>query len=165
MNRLRLLTAGESHGPGMSGILEGLPAGLRVVTKEVDRDLARRQHGYGSGRRMQIERDQVEWTAGLRFGRTLGSPLGLRNIVYERTQPQPAGFPPRVGRWLNVADREDLVAMLPDLTPLFDGVPGGSRFDGGVAISNGASPHTARTYLTTVEVGRAVAESLRVRGR
>jgi len=77
MNRLRLLTAGESHGPGMSGILEGLPAGMRVVTREVDRDLARRQHGYGSGRRMQIERDQVEWTAGMRFGRTLGSPLAF----------------------------------------------------------------------------------------
>lgn len=77
MNRLRLLTAGESHGPGMSGILEGLPAGMRVSTREVDRDLARRQHGYGSGRRMKIERDQVEWTAGLRFGRTLGSPLAF----------------------------------------------------------------------------------------
>lgn len=77
MNRLRLLTAGESHGPEMSGILEGLPAGLRVVTKEVDRDLARRQHGYGSGRRMQIEKDVVEWTAGMRFGRTLGSPLAF----------------------------------------------------------------------------------------
>lgn len=77
MNRLRLLTAGESHGPEMSGILEGLPAGLRVVTREVDRDLARRQHGYGSGRRMQIEKDVVEWTAGMRFGRTLGSPLAF----------------------------------------------------------------------------------------
>jgi chorismate synthase len=59
----------------MSGILDGLPAGLRVSTREVDRDLARRQHGYGSGRRMRIERDRVTWTAGLRFGRTLGSPL------------------------------------------------------------------------------------------
>jgi chorismate synthase len=77
MNRLRLLTAGESHGPGMSGILDGLPAGLRVSTREVDRDLARRQHGYGSGRRMKIERDRVEWSAGLRFGRTLGSPLAF----------------------------------------------------------------------------------------
>ena len=77
MNRLRLLTAGESHGPGMSGILDGLPAGLRVSTREVDRDLARRQHGYGSGRRMQIERDRVAWSAGLRFGRTLGSPLAF----------------------------------------------------------------------------------------
>jgi chorismate synthase len=75
MRRLRLLTAGESHGPGLSGVLEGLPAGLRVSTREVDRDLARRQHGYGSGRRMRIEQDRVTWTAGLRFGRTLGSPL------------------------------------------------------------------------------------------
>jgi chorismate synthase len=77
LRRLRLLTAGESHGPGLSGILEGLPADLRVSTATVDKELARRQHGYGSGRRMRIERDRVEWTAGLRFGRTLGSPLAF----------------------------------------------------------------------------------------
>jgi chorismate synthase len=77
MRHLRLLTAGESHGPRMSGILEGLPAGMRVVTREVDRDLARRQHGYGSGRRMTIERDRIQWSAGLRYGRTLGSPLAF----------------------------------------------------------------------------------------
>ena len=78
MRRLRLLTAGESHGPALSGVLEGLPAGLRVSTRLVDRDLRRRQHGYGSGRRMLIERDRVTWTAGLRYGRTLGSPVGFR---------------------------------------------------------------------------------------
>jgi chorismate synthase len=78
VRRLRLLTAGESHGPALSGVLEGLPASLRISTAGVNRDLARRQHGYGSGRRMQIEQDQVIWTAGLRFGRTLGSPLGFR---------------------------------------------------------------------------------------
>ena len=77
LRRLRLLTAGESHGPGLSGILDGLPAGLRVSTAAVDRELARRQHGYGSGRRMRIEQDRVTWTAGLRFGRTLGSPLAF----------------------------------------------------------------------------------------
>ncbi|MGQ0607370.1 MAG: chorismate synthase [Chloroflexota bacterium] len=77
MRRLRLLTSGESHGPGLSGILEGLPAGMRVITRTVDRDLRRRQHGYGSGRRMQIERDRVRWTAGIRYGRTLGSPVGF----------------------------------------------------------------------------------------
>jgi len=77
MRRIRLLTAGESHGPGLSGILEGLPAGMRVSTRLVDRDLRRRQHGYGSGRRMQIERDRVRWTAGIRYGRTLGSPIGF----------------------------------------------------------------------------------------
>lgn len=78
MRRLRLLTAGESHGPAVSGVLEGLPAGLRVSTPRVNRDLRRRQHGYGSGRRMVIERDEVIWMGGLRFGRTLGSPLAFR---------------------------------------------------------------------------------------
>ena len=77
LRRLRLLTAGESHGPGLSGILDGLPAGLRVSTAAVDAELARRQHGYGSGRRMRIEQDRVTWTAGLRYGRTLGSPLAF----------------------------------------------------------------------------------------
>ena len=78
MRRLRLLTAGESHGPAVSGVLEGLPFGLRVSTANVNRDLRRRQHGYGSGRRMLIEQDQVVWMGGLRFGRTLGSPLAFR---------------------------------------------------------------------------------------
>jgi len=78
VRRLRLLTAGESHGPAVSGVLEGLPYGLRVSTADVNRDLRRRQHGYGSGRRMLIEQDQVVWTGGLRFGRTLGSPLAFR---------------------------------------------------------------------------------------
>jgi chorismate synthase len=77
MRRIRLLTAGESHGPGLIGVLEGFPAGMRVSTRIVDRDLKRRQHGYGSGRRMQIERDRVRWTAGIRYGRTLGSPIGF----------------------------------------------------------------------------------------
>ncbi len=107
MNRLRLLTAGESHGPGMSGILDGLPAGLRVSTREVDRDLARRQHGYGSGRRMRIERDRVEWSAGLRFGRTLGSPLAfsVANLDWKSwtermsVEPIPEGGGPSPSRW------------------------------------------------------------------
>jgi chorismate synthase len=77
VRRLRLLTAGESHGPGLVGVVEGLPAGLRVSTRRVDLDLKRRQHGYGSGRRMQIERDRVRWIAGIRYGRTLGSPIGF----------------------------------------------------------------------------------------
>jgi chorismate synthase len=75
VKRLRLLTAGESHGPGLVGVLEGLPAGLAISTRLVNRDLRRRQHGYGAGRRMQIERDRVQWVAGLRYGKTLGSPL------------------------------------------------------------------------------------------
>ena len=74
---LRLTTAGESHGPGLTCILEGLPAGLAIEREAIDRDLSRRQLGYGRGGRMKIERDQVKVTGGVRHGRTLGSPIAL----------------------------------------------------------------------------------------
>ena len=77
MSRLRLLTAGESHGPLLTALLEGLPAGLKLDVTAVDADLARRQHGYGRGGRMKIERDRVRFTGGLRGGETLGSPLAM----------------------------------------------------------------------------------------
>jgi len=77
VRRLRLTTAGESHGPGLTAILEGLPAGLRVDSELLEREMARRQHGYGRGRRMQIERDRAEIRGGVRAGETLGSPLAL----------------------------------------------------------------------------------------
>jgi len=77
LRRLRLTTAGESHGPGLTAILEGLPAGLRVDFELAARDLQRRQHGYGRGRRMQIEHDRAEIRGGVRNGETLGSPLAL----------------------------------------------------------------------------------------
>jgi chorismate synthase len=80
--RLRLLTAGESHGPLLSAILEGMPAGLPLTPQDVDPDLARRQTGYGSGGRMQIERDRVHFTGGVMAGRTTGGPIGL--IVHNR---------------------------------------------------------------------------------
>jgi chorismate synthase len=75
--RLRLLTSGESHGPGLVAILEGLPHGLVVDKGLIDDDLRRRQGGYGRGGRMKIEKDEVEVLGGLRGGRTLGSPLSL----------------------------------------------------------------------------------------
>ncbi len=77
MRRLRLLTGGESHGPGLTAILEGLPAGLEVDREQIDVWLRRRQHGFGRGGRQRIEKDTVEVTGGLRDGRTLGSPLVL----------------------------------------------------------------------------------------
>ena len=77
MSRLRFLTAGESHGPLLTAILEGLPAGLRLDVAAIDADLARRQHGYGRGGRMKLERDQVRFTGGLRGGETLGGPLAM----------------------------------------------------------------------------------------
>ena len=79
---LRLTTAGESHGPGLVAIVEGLPAGLLVDRESVDADLARRQEGYGRSPRQRIETDRVEVLAGLRHGRTLGTPLAL--VVWNR---------------------------------------------------------------------------------
>ena len=77
MRRLRLTTAGESHGPGLTATLLGLPAGLAVDLSLLARDLARRQHGFGRGRRMQIEADTAEVRGGVRGGVTLGSPVAL----------------------------------------------------------------------------------------
>jgi chorismate synthase len=74
---LRFTTAGESHGKALVTIVEGLPAGLPVSAEWVDRELARRMQGYGRGARMKIERDQIEWLAGLRAGETLGSPVAM----------------------------------------------------------------------------------------
>lgn len=77
MGRLHLTTAGESHGPGLVAVIEGFPAGLRVDFDLLDRELARRQHGFGRGRRMQIEQDRAEVRGGVRGGETLGSPISL----------------------------------------------------------------------------------------
>jgi len=74
---LRFLTAGESHGPALTGILEGMPAGLPLTPDDINRDLARRQQGYGAGGRMQIERDQARITGGVMNGRTTGGPIAL----------------------------------------------------------------------------------------
>jgi chorismate synthase len=78
MGTLRMTTAGESHGPGLTCIIEGLPAGLAIEREALDRDLARRQLGHGRGGRMKIERDRVEVTGGVRHGRTLGGPIALQ---------------------------------------------------------------------------------------
>lgn len=74
---LRYLTAGESHGPSLTAILEGIPAGLPLAAKEIDEELARRQQGYGRGGRMKIEQDRVIISAGVRHGLTLGFPIAL----------------------------------------------------------------------------------------
>jgi chorismate synthase len=77
MPLLRMITAGESHGPGLTCVLEGLPAGLELDREAINREMARRQLGHGRGGRMKIERDSAEPTGGVRHGRTLGSPIAL----------------------------------------------------------------------------------------
>jgi chorismate synthase len=92
---LNLITAGESHGPGLTCIVEGLPAGLELDRESIDRDMARRQLGHGRGGRMKIEKDHANVTAGVRHGRTLGGPIALEvpNRDYqnweERMNPWP----------------------------------------------------------------------------
>jgi chorismate synthase len=91
----RFVTAGESHGPGLTAIVEGLPAGLALRPEDIDADLARRQLGHGRGGRMKIEKDRAQVTAGVRHGRTLGSPVSMwvENRDYqnweERMNPWP----------------------------------------------------------------------------
>lgn len=89
MRRLHLTTGGESHGPGLTAILTGLPAGLQVDFGVLAHDLARRQHGYGRGNRMKIEKDTAEIRGGVRGGETLGSPLVLwiTNRDYANWEP------------------------------------------------------------------------------
>src|SRR6201984_2657613 len=95
-----LATAGESHGPALVAILKGLPAGLVLDRDAIDRDLRRRQQGYGRSPRQQIETDEVEVLAGLRHGRTLGTPLALlvrnrdhRNWTWGMSPWPPEGEP------------------------------------------------------------------------
>ncbi len=83
MGRLRYLTAGESHGPALVAILEGMPAGVPVSVKDIVDELARRRHGYGRGPRMKIEKDALQLVSGVRAGQTLGSPVA---VVIENTE-------------------------------------------------------------------------------
>ena len=93
---MRYLTAGESHGPQLTTIIEGLPAGLPITAEEINHELARRQTGYGRGGRMLIEKDQVKILSGVRHGKTLGSPLTL--VVENRDWKN----------WTNVMAAEDV---------------------------------------------------------
>ncbi|HEU0250693.1 MAG TPA: chorismate synthase [Solirubrobacteraceae bacterium] len=92
---VRMITAGESHGPGLTCVVEGLPAGIELTPEDLNRDMARRQLGHGRGGRMKIERDAAEVTGGVRHGRTLGGPVAMqvRNRDYanweERMSPWP----------------------------------------------------------------------------
>jgi chorismate synthase len=79
---IRFTTAGESHGPALVSILEGMPAGLPLLAEHVNAELSRRQQGYGRGRRMQIEKDTIEFLSGVRAGETLGSPISM--LIHNR---------------------------------------------------------------------------------
>ncbi|MCL4368025.1 MAG: chorismate synthase, partial [Actinobacteria bacterium] len=90
-------TAGESHGPAEVCVVEGVPAGLTIAAADIDRDLARRQRGYGRGGRMRIEQDRVRILSGVRLGRTLGTPIAMvvENVDHRNWRPamQPEAEP------------------------------------------------------------------------
>ncbi len=100
---LKLITAGESHGPGLTCIIEGLPAGLMLDRESLDRDLARRQLGHGRGGRMKIEKDKVDVTAGVRHGHTLGGPIAL--VVANRDY---ANWEERMNPWPVAAELQEV---------------------------------------------------------
>jgi len=103
MSAFRFTTAGESHGPGLVAIVEGMPAGLELDREALDRDMARRQLGHGRGGRMKIETDAVEIRSGLRHGRTLGSPIAI--LVANRDF---ANWEERMSPWPVEADVEEV---------------------------------------------------------
>src|SRR5690349_14457870 len=92
---LRWITAGESHGPELTTVVEGLPAGLPVVAEDITAELARRRMGYGRGPRMRFEQDEIEIVAGVRHGRTLGSPVAIviRNTEWPKWQEEMSAAP------------------------------------------------------------------------
>ena len=103
MSGFRFTTAGESHGPGLVAIVEGMPAGLQLVREQLDRDMTRRQLGHGRGGRMKIETDAVEIRSGVRHGRTLGSPIAV--LVANRDY---ANWEERMSPWPVEAEIEEV---------------------------------------------------------
>lgn len=113
---LRFLTAGESHGPGLVTIVEGVPAGLTVTKEGIGLELARRRLGYGRGARMKIEQDKLEIMGGIRHGRTLGSPVAviIRNTEWPRWKEEMSPDPGTPKRPMTTPrpGHADLVGML-----------------------------------------------------
>lgn len=114
---LRFLTAGESHGPALTCIVEGLPAGLEITVDGLGAELARRRLGFGRGRRMKIEQDELELVGGVRFGRSLGGPVSvlIRNTEWPKWETEMSPHPGAEARRRMTTPRPghaDLVGML-----------------------------------------------------
>jgi chorismate synthase len=143
---MRYLTAGESHGKGLVAILEGLPAGLKLSSQDIDRELRRRQAGYGRGKRMKIEKDKVEIISGIRMGRTLGSPIALliKNLDWEN--------------WRQVMMVEDRKVISQNIPPLTHPRPGHADLAGAIKynfddLRNVLERASARETAVRVAIG------------
>ncbi|MBF0786891.1 MULTISPECIES: chorismate synthase [unclassified Streptococcus] len=149
---MRYLTAGESHGPRLTAIIEGLPAGLGLTVADIDRDLKRRQGGYGRGARMQIETDQVAITSGVRHGKTTGAPMTLHVLNKDHQ------------KWLDIMAVEDIDDSLKSKRRIKHPRPGHADLVGGIKyrfddLRNSLERSSARETTMRVAVG-AVAKRL-----
>ncbi|HEM4265048.1 TPA: chorismate synthase [Streptococcus suis] len=149
---MRYLTAGESHGPRLTAIIEGIPAGLPLTAEDINEDLKRRQGGYGRGSRMQIETDRVEITAGVRHGKTTGAPITL-NVTNKDHQ-----------KWLDIMAVEDIEEKLKSKRRIKHPRPGHADLVGGMKyrfddLRNSLERSSARETTMRVAVG-AVAKRI-----
>ncbi|WP_105150217.1 chorismate synthase [Streptococcus suis] len=149
---MRYLTAGESHGPRLTAIIEGVPAGLPLTAEDINEDLKRRQGGYGRGSRMQIETDRVEVTAGVRHGKTTGAPITL-NVTNKDHQ-----------KWLDIMAVEDIEEKLKSKRRIKHPRPGHADLVGGMKyrfddLRNSLERSSARETTMRVAVG-AVAKRI-----
>lgn len=149
---MRYLTAGESHGPRLTAIIEGVPAGLPLTAEDINGDLKRRQGGYGRGGRMKIESDQVEITAGVRHGKTTGAPITL-NVTNKDYQ-----------KWLEIMSVEDIDDRLKSKRRITHPRPGHADLVGGMKyrfddLRNSLERSSARETTMRVAVG-AVAKRI-----
>ncbi|CYV63418.1 chorismate synthase [Streptococcus suis] len=149
---MRYLTAGESHGPRLTAIIEGVPAGLPLTAEDINEDLKRRQGGYGRGSRMQIETDCVEITAGVRHGKTTGAPITL-NVTNKDHQ-----------KWLDIMAVEDIEEKLKSKRRIKHPRPGHADLVGGMKyrfddLRNSLERSSARETTMRVAVG-AVAKRI-----
>ncbi|NRG68834.1 chorismate synthase [Streptococcus suis] len=149
---MRYLTAGESHGPRLTAIIEGVPAGLPLTAEDINADLKRRQGGYGRGSRMQIETDRIEITAGVRHGKTTGAPITL-NVTNKDHQ-----------KWLDIMAVEDIEEKLKSKRRIKHPRPGHADLVGGMKyrfddLRNSLERSSARETTMRVAVG-AVAKRI-----
>src|SRR5579872_440126 len=139
----RFLTAGESHGPCLTMVVEGLPAGLTVEKAIIDADLRRRQGGYGRGGRMKIEKDAVRFLSGVRHGKTLGSPITMQIENLD---------------WVNWEERMNAAPVEAEIDPVTRVRPGHADFTGAMKyghsdIRNVIERSSSRETASRVAVG------------
>ncbi|MFR7018988.1 chorismate synthase, partial [Streptococcus pneumoniae] len=143
---MRYLTAGESHGPRLTAIIEGIPAGLPLTAEDINGDLKRRQGGYGRGGRMKIESDQVVFTSGVRHGKTTGAPITM-DVVNKDHQ-----------KWLDIMSAEDIEDRLKSKRKITHPRPGHADLVGGIKyrfddLRNSLERSSARETTMRVAVG------------